>query len=198
MPLSLSSVNLATLAIGSFLYGMYDVLFAISMYLLLRRHTATNPSRKAASVLKSVVFLSAIVLFLVVTGHWTMIVYRAFLAFISFQNGCEAEPFYLDNARLTYRALNIFCQASIVIGDALIKFLAIVVESAGIYAVWVILFSVTYETNSNLASFFLETAPAVVGIVNALIHTRVGLGWTSEPNQGSTDPTHFCGAEHEC
>ncbi|KAJ7321012.1 hypothetical protein DFH08DRAFT_889786 [Mycena albidolilacea] len=279
MPFSLSSVNLATLAIGSFLYGMYYVLFAISMYLLLRRHTATNPSRKAASALKSVVFLSAIVLFLVVTGHWTMIVYRAFLAFISFQNGCESEPFYLDNARLTYRALNTLLSASIVIGDALIiyrlwvvwtrsksviafpvcslvafavgsgistrlienrktvfadkwltattmltllnniyctaliswkiwfttkfsiasdennlrKFLAILVESAGIYAVWVILFSVTYETNSNLASFFLETTPAVVGIVNALIHTRVGLGWTSEPNQGPPTQLIFAG-----
>ncbi|KAJ7758818.1 hypothetical protein DFH07DRAFT_940227 [Mycena maculata] len=262
MSLSLSSVNLATLAIGSFLYGMYTVLSPISMYLLLQRHTVTNPSRKTASVLRSVVFLSAIVLFLVVTG-----------------NGCEAELFYLDNAQSTYRALNSSLSASVVIGDALIiyrlwvvwtrsklvivfpicslaafavgsgisthlienrktvfsdkwltastvltpvnnmyctaliswkiwfttkfsiasngnnlqKFLVIVVESAGIYAIWVILFSVTYEPNSNLASFFLETTPAVVGIVNALIHTRVGLGWTSEPKQGPPTQLIFAG-----
>ncbi|KAJ7695328.1 hypothetical protein B0H14DRAFT_3042359 [Mycena olivaceomarginata] len=279
MSLTLSSVNLATLAIGSVFYSMYSVLFAISMYLLLRRHTATNPSRKAASVFTSVIFLSAIVLFLVVTGHWTMIVYRAFHAFLSFQNGSETELFYLNNIQLTYRAMNILTTTSIVIGDALIihrlwvvwaksrlvvvfpicsviafivgsgisthcvelsrtifsdpwltasiimtlvnniyctaliswriwattklsiasdginlrKFLPILVESAGIYAFWVIFFTVTYQTNSNLGSSVLETAPAIIGIVNALIHTRVGLGWTSEPNQGPSTELIFAG-----
>ncbi|KAJ7801526.1 hypothetical protein B0H14DRAFT_2895257 [Mycena olivaceomarginata] len=256
MSLTLSSVNLATLAIGSLFYGMYSVLFAISMYLLLRRHTATNPSRKAASVFTSVIFLSAIVLFLVVTGHWTMIVYRAFLAFLSSQNGSETELFYLNNIQLTYRAMNILTTTSIVIGDALIihrlwvvwaksrlvvvfpicSVIAFIVGSGisthrvelsktifsdpwltasiimtlvnNIYCTaliswriwattklsiasdginlrfWVIFFTVTYQTNSNLGSFVLETAPAIIGIVNALIHTRVGLGWTSEPKQG--------------
>jgi hypothetical protein len=49
-----------------------------------------------------------------------MIVCRAFLAFLYFQNGSETELFYLDNIQLTYRALNIFMSTSIVIGDALI------------------------------------------------------------------------------
>jgi hypothetical protein len=58
---------------------------------------------------------------------------------------------------------------------------------------WVIFFTVTYQTNSNLGSFVLETAPAIIGIVNALIHTRVGLGWTSEPNQGPPTELIFAG-----
>ncbi|KAJ7110259.1 hypothetical protein C8R43DRAFT_1042473 [Mycena crocata] len=90
MTLTLSSVNLATLAIGSLFYGIYAVLFALSMYLLFRRHTATNSIRKPSSIMTSFVFLSAIVLFLVVTAHWTLIVYRAFLAFLYFQNGSQA------------------------------------------------------------------------------------------------------------
>ena len=60
------------------------------------------------------------------------------------------------------------------------------VESAAIYAFWAAFFTVTYEVKSTVGSFVLETAPATVGIVNALIHTRVGLGWTREQNEGLT------------
>ena len=48
---------------------------------------------------------------------------------------------------------------------------------------WAVFFSITYETHSNLQSSVIQTAPALVGIVNALIHTRVGLGWLSEQTQ---------------
>ncbi|KAJ6597959.1 hypothetical protein B0H10DRAFT_2086569 [Mycena sp. CBHHK59/15] len=259
MSLTLIAVNLATLAIGSLFYGMYSVLFFISMYLLLRRYNATHTShksRKDGSIFKSMVFVSAIFLFLVVTAHWTTIVYRAFIAYVSLQHGAEAETFFNDHAQITEVVQASFLSLSIVIGDSLIihrlwvvwshskivlvvpvcnlfaltgdidvfsnpwlklntvltlitniyctgfitwkiwtitrlsmpsdgtnlrHFLVIVVESAGFYAFWAVFFAVAYDV--------IQTAPAVVGIVNALIHTRVGLGWTGEQTQGLPWPS---------
>ncbi|KAF7364197.1 hypothetical protein MSAN_01079000 [Mycena sanguinolenta] len=65
-------------------------------------------------------------------------------------------------------------------GTKLRRFVVILIESAGIYAIWVVFFAVTFQLRSNLQSSVIQTAPALIGLVNALIHTRVGLGWTSE------------------
>ncbi|KAJ7465967.1 hypothetical protein FB451DRAFT_1041075 [Mycena latifolia] len=285
MPLTLLFVNLATVAIASVFYGMYFILFFISMYLLLRKRNKIHPSNtplKGAHIFGSMVFISAVFLFLVVTSHWITIVYRAFLAFVHFRGGSAAETFYSDNAQPSYRILNVFLTLSIFTGDTMIiyrlwvvwsyrrlvtlvpictltlftgcvlllimesttvvsaisahiiehsptvfsdvwltvasvftlitniyctifiawriwtitkasvptdapnlrNFLAIVVESAAIYAFWAVLFAIAYESKSNLAESVIQTAPAMVGGVNALIHTRVGLGWSSEQTQG--------------
>lgn len=99
-------------------------------------------------------------------------------------------------------------------------FLVIVVESAGLYAsvcsnclqymkliwvlcftllrCWAVFFAVAYETESNVQSCVIQTAPALVGIVNALIHTRVGLGWTSEQAERlpwPASPLRFAGRD---
>ncbi|KAJ7138204.1 hypothetical protein C8R44DRAFT_728371 [Mycena epipterygia] len=42
----------------------------------------------------SMVFVSAICLFIVVTVHWVTIVYHAFIAYVSIQHGIEAERWY--------------------------------------------------------------------------------------------------------
>ncbi|KAJ6559337.1 hypothetical protein B0H10DRAFT_1177897 [Mycena sp. CBHHK59/15] len=68
-------------------------------------------------------------------------------------------------------------------GSKLRHFVIVVVESAGIYAFWAACLVVTFQARSNVQSIVLQTAPGVVGIVNALIHTRVSLGWTSEQSQ---------------
>ncbi|KAJ7827360.1 hypothetical protein B0H14DRAFT_3467148 [Mycena olivaceomarginata] len=178
---SLIAVNLATLAVGSLFYGMYLVLFFISI-----------------SIFKSTVFVSAILLLVTVTAHWTTIVYRAFVAFVALQHGVDAEAFFNDHTQLTEVIQNGFTALAILIGDSLIihrlrinlrHFVVIVVESAGLYAFWAIFFAVAYETQSNLQSSVIQTAPALVGIVNALIHTRVGLGWTSEQTEKSSWPS---------
>ncbi|KAJ7681635.1 hypothetical protein B0H17DRAFT_835820, partial [Mycena rosella] len=248
----LLSVNLATLAIASLFYGIYFVLFFVSMYLLMRRSKRKrayhSPSRKEAPAFRSMVFLSAVFLFLVVTSHWITIVYRAFIAYASLQHGEEAEAFFNDHSQSTEMIQDIFLALSILIGDSLIihrlwvvwshsklvlvlpicnlitltvcsvvstkvvwsstdifsnpwlklntiltlmcgethlsnphrqHFLVIIVESAGFYAFWAVLFAVTYEAKSNIQASVIQIAPAVVGLVNALIHTRVGLGWSS-------------------
>ncbi|KAF8181148.1 hypothetical protein K438DRAFT_1841292 [Mycena galopus ATCC 62051] len=282
---SLTTVNLATLALGTLFYGMYLVLFFISMYLLLRRYNATHTSHKLRediSVFTSTVFVSAICLFIVVTAHWTSIVYRAFFGFVVLQGGFnEAEAFFIDRTQPTEIIQNALMGVAIVIGDSLIihrlwvvsrsklmivvpvasvtafavtsailtfywhssdvfanplmqinalltllvnvyctvcitwkiwtvtrvsmpsdgtslrHFVVIIVESAGLYAIWAVFFAVTYQVQSNLQLCVIQTAPAVIGIANALIHTRVGLGWTSEQTKGMpsepSSPLMFAG-----
>ncbi|KAJ7138201.1 hypothetical protein C8R44DRAFT_767019 [Mycena epipterygia] len=287
MSVSLIAVNLATLAIASLFYGIYSVLFLISMYLLLRRYKSAHTSyksRKDDSIFRSMVFVSAICLFIVVTAHWVTIVYRAFIAYVSLQHGIEAEVFFSDHTQFTEVVQNSIMGLAIVIGDSLIihrlwvvwspnkfvlvvpictlltltasavvaanitshstdifsnpwmklnailtfitnvyctasitwkiwtitrlsmpsdgtnlrHFLVILVESAAFYTFWAICFAVAYEVRSNLQSTLIQTTPTVVGIVNALIHTRVGLGWMSEQTQGAPmppSPLRFAGRD---
>ncbi|KAJ7649023.1 hypothetical protein DFH06DRAFT_556688 [Mycena polygramma] len=280
MTVPLIAANLATLFVGSLFYGMYIVLFFISMHLLLRRYNATqtlHKSRQTSSIFTSTVFVSAICLFLVVTAHWTTIVYRSFIAYVALQHGDEAETFFRDHTQLSEVIQSCFMSLSVVIGDSLIihrlwvvwahrkfvlavpvvslltltvgsfisltitehstdvfanpllkmstiltllinvyctvfiawkiwtitkasmpslasgtslnHFIVIVVESAGLYACWAVFFAITYEVQSNLQSTVIQTAPALVGLVNALIQTRVGLGWTSEKAERLSCPS---------
>ncbi|KAJ6615217.1 hypothetical protein B0H10DRAFT_2041773 [Mycena sp. CBHHK59/15] len=281
MSASLLSVNLATLACSSLFYGIFLVLFATSMYLLVGRYRVNHPSRtspKDRSVFLSTVFIAAICLFVAITAHWVTTVYRAFQAFILFQNGDFALEFYADTTQVTELIQEAFLMVSILIGDSLIihrlwvvwnhntlvvlfpicslaaltmcsavsmytvsrrapaedvfsnpwltsncvltlvtnvystalitwkiwsithvvrpiggsnlrEFLVIVVESAAIYASWAIFFTATYETRSNVQFIVIQTAPEVVGIVNALIHTRVGLGWAIAEQQQNRGPS---------
>ncbi|KAJ7458899.1 hypothetical protein FB451DRAFT_1272817 [Mycena latifolia] len=86
---------------------------------------------------------------------------------------------------ITYKIWNITRVARPIGGSNLRDFLVIVVESAAIYASWAIFFTATYQTRSVVQFIVIQTAPEVVGIVNALIHTRVGLGWAVEAQAGS-------------
>ncbi|KAJ7089106.1 hypothetical protein C8R44DRAFT_818785 [Mycena epipterygia] len=85
-----------------------------------------------------------------------------------------------STALITYKIWNITSKARPIGGSNLRDFLVIVVESAAIYASWAVFFTVTYQTRSLVQFIVIQTAPEVVGIVNALIHTRVGLGWAVE------------------
>ncbi|KAF8199345.1 hypothetical protein K438DRAFT_1823451, partial [Mycena galopus ATCC 62051] len=123
MALTLRTVNLATLIISSFFYGLYCVLFFISLYLLVLRksiHDSSQSTRshrvhkRTSTIFRSFLFTTAILLFLVVTCHWIIIVYRAFLAFGS-EGGAEA--FYNNNKHITFLLLDIFLTAITVIGD---------------------------------------------------------------------------------
>ncbi|KAJ6462453.1 hypothetical protein C8R45DRAFT_1026811 [Mycena sanguinolenta] len=277
MPLSLSAVNLITLTVGTLFYGIYVVLFSISLYLLLRRYNTPHTSHKSPqpkSIFRSTVFVSAICLFVVVTAHWSTIVYQAFIAFLAYQQGAEAEAFLNDHTEIAAIVQNSLMPIAILIGDCLIihrlwvvwrsklmlaiplaslagftinsfislivyldspdvfanlllkmnslltllinvyctvfitwkiwavtkttmpsdgvnlrHFVVIVIESAGLYAIWAVFFAVTYQVQSNLQSSVIQTAPELVGIVNALIHTRVGLGWTSEQTKKMSEPS---------
>ncbi|KAJ7217600.1 hypothetical protein C8J57DRAFT_1395456 [Mycena rebaudengoi] len=84
-------------------------------------------------------------------------------------------------------------------GMNLRHFLGLIVESAAIYTSWIIFYSVTHQMNSLLQFFAVGPIPSIVGITNALIHARVGLGQTVEQifgEQGAGEsvvsaPIHF-------
>jgi len=88
-----------------------------------------------------------------------------------------------STALITIKVWNITRVARPIGGSNLRGFLVIVVESAAIYASWAIFFTVTYQTRSLVQFIVIQSAPEVVGIVNALIHTRVGLGWAIEAQE---------------
>ncbi|KAJ7153253.1 hypothetical protein C8R46DRAFT_1119862 [Mycena filopes] len=89
---------------------------------------------------------------------------------------------------ITYKIWNITRIARPIGGSNLRDFLVIVVESAAIYATWAIFFTATYQTRSLVQFLVIQAAPEVVGIVNALIHTRVGLGWAIEAQSNNSPP----------
>ncbi|KAF7378143.1 hypothetical protein MSAN_00238800 [Mycena sanguinolenta] len=97
----LVSVNLATVALESCLYGIYLVLGVTSISLLLSR--------------------SAIGLFCTITAHWILTVNQAFSAFIDFAaDGKPALAFYAEVSQIDHVVKTGFLVATICIGDALI------------------------------------------------------------------------------
>ncbi|KAJ7473823.1 hypothetical protein B0H11DRAFT_1337151 [Mycena galericulata] len=277
---SLMTVTFVSLAMSSLFYGLYVVLFALSVFILVRRRGTTRQSGKNASIWKSVVFVSAILLFLVITVHWITTMYRAFIAFVSVEDSTAAEIFLLDPRQPTDVIQDTFLSLSLLIGDFLIiyrlwivwsfntfvlvvpvlsataftvgsaistdvashsitvfsnpwlkintsltlitnvyctgfitwkiweitrlspggtnlrHFVVVVVESAAFYALWAVFFVIAFAAKSNVQFVVVQTGPEVVGIVNALILTRVGLGWTSEHTEtrAITSALRFAGS----
>ncbi|KAJ6574507.1 hypothetical protein B0H19DRAFT_1254207 [Mycena capillaripes] len=216
----------ATLTVGTLFYGIYSVLFFLSIYLFIHRYNAAHSaadSRKRNPIFKSVVFGSAVLLFVVVTTHWLIIVYRGFLAFGSLERLALGNQPLNEHTLALETAQDSVLSVTILLDDSLIqlenleghpnlysiggtqpasgfiaskalrrpyshvpiqRFLVIVVESAAFYAIWTLFFAIAYATKFSLQVLVITTGPAVVGMVNAVIHTRVGLGWASESEQG--------------
>ncbi|KAJ7110260.1 hypothetical protein C8R43DRAFT_1139409 [Mycena crocata] len=274
MALIVVYIEAATLTVETLFYGIYSVLFFLSIYLFVLRYNTTHSSpelRKNNSIFKSVVFKSAILLFVVVT---TLRLYRTFLAFGALQRFAEGKAPLNEHTRAWETAQDSVLSVVILLCDSLIthrlwvvwspnrlvlvvpvlsltvlsfssslstyttvhnpdvfsnawlkanialtlittfyctvfiswkiwtvtrlsissernnltRFLVIVVESAAFYAVWTLFFAIAYATRSSIQVFVITTGPPVVGMVNALIHARVGLGWASEQGQGAGLP----------
>ncbi|KAJ7112527.1 hypothetical protein C8R44DRAFT_797469, partial [Mycena epipterygia] len=62
--------------------------------------------------------------------------------------------------------------------DFLMPIYVILVESAAIWTAWSIFFATTFLTGSTLQFIMRDLTPAIIGLVNLLIHLRVGLGWS--------------------
>ncbi|KAJ6561172.1 hypothetical protein DFH09DRAFT_504453 [Mycena vulgaris] len=266
--------NLAGLAIGGFFYGVYFALYVTSTYLLIRRSNGAHGS----PLYRSTVFISGLILFVTVTGNFSLTICRPFLGFIVFLNGTQAASFFNDNSQITTTVQNVFAALSILIADAMIiyrlwivwshnkrviivptlsligltialgitvqttskitdisqdkgltpgliftlitnlystgliswkvwkitkssspvhgnnlrDFVSIIVESAALYTIWAVFYIITHQINSDLQFVALIPLPAVAGIANALIQTRIGLGKTiqttrpSQSGQGGT------------
>ncbi|KAJ6515502.1 hypothetical protein C8R45DRAFT_956707 [Mycena sanguinolenta] len=130
----LVAVNLGTVSVESFLYGVYVVLFVTSMYLMGARYSkADQPKVGSRASRRSSIFWGPICLFLLITAHWILTVDRSFLAFVYFKNGTLPIAFYGDLSHITEVVKTGFVSASLVVGDALIIHRLWVVWSRNIY-----------------------------------------------------------------
>ncbi|KAJ7199432.1 hypothetical protein GGX14DRAFT_699841 [Mycena pura] len=119
--------NLLSLTLASLFYGMYFVLFFVSMYLFLNRGIGPRRSVSTPLLMKSIIFISSCALFLAVTANWVMVVYRNFLGFIFFEGGLGAPTFFNSNAQISETVQNVFLSLSVAFGDSMI-----------IYRLWVV------------------------------------------------------------
>ncbi|KAF7364202.1 hypothetical protein MSAN_01079500 [Mycena sanguinolenta] len=153
MSLSLNAVNLITLTLGTLFYGIYMVLFFISLHLLRRYKKMHKPN----SVCKAIVFVSAICLFVVVTAHWITIVCQAFLLFVASPQGPDAEAVFNNRMQATVTAQDTLMTVAILVGDSLI-----------IYRLWVV-----WRTRLVLAIPIASlTAFTVIGFIGLRIVLR--------------------------
>ncbi|KAJ7830638.1 hypothetical protein B0H14DRAFT_2593185 [Mycena olivaceomarginata] len=81
------------------------------------------------------------------------------------------------------------CATEAIGGGLLMYVLAILIESAAIWAygllgllVWAVFFAVTTQTGSSLQILAIGIAPPIIGLVDTLIYLRVGLGWSFTPS----------------
>ncbi|KAJ7112675.1 hypothetical protein C8R44DRAFT_530955, partial [Mycena epipterygia] len=63
-------------------------------------------------------------------------------------------------------------------GGLLMPVFVILIESAAVWTTWTIFFAATFLTGSMLELIVRDLTPLIIGIVNLLIHLRVGLGWS--------------------
>ncbi|KAH9842576.1 uncharacterized protein C8Q71DRAFT_876571 [Rhodofomes roseus] len=115
-------INLATVCIESFLYGIFFVLYASSTYLLVRqgRAKAAAEHGSANSVYRAPMFIAAQIVFLTVTGHWVLTVYRLFQAFVNFRGGTAPLLYYANIALATEVAKSALLVATVLVSDAMI------------------------------------------------------------------------------
>ncbi|KAJ7144528.1 hypothetical protein C8R44DRAFT_760045 [Mycena epipterygia] len=119
-------INLVSVILMSLFYGMYFVIFCMSMYLLVSRATSRQGSDKYA-IFRSTVFLSGCALFIAVTGDWIVTVFGTFEAFVYFRDGTDALEYNSDNSKVSSTVGSVFLALSFAIGDFMI-----------IYRLWVV------------------------------------------------------------
>ncbi|KAF7360971.1 hypothetical protein MSAN_01127300 [Mycena sanguinolenta] len=110
--------NLATLVLESVLYGLLVLLFISTVYFLSTRRTFARQTAKHH--LTSLVFLTITALFVVVTVHWSIVVYQAFFAFIHLGNAVGEDAFYADLAQPAEVVKVSFFFIAVLLGDALV------------------------------------------------------------------------------
>ncbi|KAJ7097135.1 hypothetical protein B0H15DRAFT_32432 [Mycena belliarum] len=276
--ITLLPANLTALILESCLYGILLLLFLSTISVLATRRTmaVAGDNRAKRRDFTSRVFLGVAGLFIIITVHWGIVIYRAFFAFTQLGNATSEFGFYGDPTQPSEVAELILFFAAVLVGDALIihrlwiiwggnryvmivpicslvgafvtafgtiyvgvrfppgarpylfgivtkpwtgaaclcsfltmiystafivirisraadktapdsrlmSFLAILVESAALQALWLAFTAATIFTTSDVEIIAAETFPAVIGISNLLILARVSLGWS----QGSTTP----------
>ncbi|KAF8884326.1 hypothetical protein BD779DRAFT_1443183 [Infundibulicybe gibba] len=95
----LVAANIASLCIESVFYGIFCALFIFSLYLVARRNPCTGIGIKHPYPKPMLVF--SVVIFLVVTTHWSLSAARAFQAFFLYLDGQTPAVFFSDVSQFT-------------------------------------------------------------------------------------------------
>ncbi|KAJ7219554.1 hypothetical protein GGX14DRAFT_541344 [Mycena pura] len=149
---SLSAVDFIGLILMTMFYGIYFVLFVISMYLLLQQGSINKVRGQAnyVPILRSMVFISGVALFIVVTGDWAETVFRNAQALVYFK-----ESYLTSNAQPSAIAAGVFLALSLILGDSMI-----------VYRLWVV-----WHYNKLVMIIPLDVFPVSAGfIVEGDIH----------------------------
>ncbi|KAJ7655897.1 hypothetical protein B0H17DRAFT_1146351 [Mycena rosella] len=124
MSTAVLTVNLALTALETLLYGIYLVLFVLSMYFLVQReNTAHANGSRPRSPVRYLGFSFSVLLFVAVTGHWATTTSRIFFGFTQFQEdlgGINIADFFNNPSHPTRTVQSWFLTASVLFGEALI------------------------------------------------------------------------------
>ncbi|KAJ7579079.1 hypothetical protein C8J56DRAFT_1110143 [Mycena floridula] len=135
-PVSLLSANLSTVAIESMLYGVFLLLTVASLTLTARRHSQTmvrvprplEPGLKQHLLfLASPMSMGTIGLFMFITAHWIITIFRLFDAFVNVNGGAAPVEYYVDLSETTEVVKTGFLGATLILSDSMI-----------IYRLWIV------------------------------------------------------------
>ncbi|KAF7326460.1 hypothetical protein MSAN_02510300 [Mycena sanguinolenta] len=170
--ITLLPANLVTLVLESVLYGLLVLLFISTVYFLSTRRTLARQT--ARQHLTSLVFLTIAALFVVVTAHWSIVVYQAFFAFIHLGNAVGEDAFYADLAQPAEVTKISFFVIATLLGDALVVspiYLLSVMNGVKLvlqtYRLWII-----WERKTKVIIFPI-VALAVLAVSCAVLLTKV-------------------------
>ncbi|KAI0764238.1 hypothetical protein BD413DRAFT_673558 [Trametes elegans] len=132
MPLSAVGVNLALACVESAFFGIFFVLAATSLAVLVVRHggsrgSTPNANAKALQsaaherIWMSPLFVGTVILLMTVTAHWIITVRRLFEAFLYNYYG-EAQTYFLTVEAPTQVAGAAFVIASVIVGDIILTY----------------------------------------------------------------------------
>ncbi|KAJ7253913.1 hypothetical protein C8J57DRAFT_1347887 [Mycena rebaudengoi] len=175
--------NLASLAIGGPLYGLYVVLYLSSTSMLMKRSSRAH----TGPLYRSTVFISGLILFVTVTGNFCLVEARAFLGLIVVAGGTTPRTFYDDNSQITTTVQNIFAALSIIMGDFVIIYRLWIVWSRNRYIIilptltligLVITLILAVRTTSHVDNI-ADTKSLTPGLVFTLVTNLYSTGFIS-------------------
>ncbi|KAJ7181205.1 hypothetical protein C8R46DRAFT_1071659, partial [Mycena filopes] len=120
--ITIISANLAALVFDTFLYGLFVLLFILTVYFLAARRTLAGTRYTTRHHFTSLAFIGVAILFLVVTVHWVIVVYQAFHTFIQLGTTAAGNAFYGDLGQMSEVIKAIVLFLALLLGDALVTY----------------------------------------------------------------------------
>ncbi|KAJ7306975.1 hypothetical protein DFH08DRAFT_513412 [Mycena albidolilacea] len=162
--------NFASLILASCFYGILIVLFVSTIYFLATRRTLAGKTQTSRHHFTSLPFLGVTGLFLVITAHWSVVIYQGSFAFIHLGNVVAEENFYSDfsdKAELVKAAL--LC-ASVLLGDSLVIYRLWIIWGRNRYIITFPIFSLacTFVAGFGTLYEFTQKGPRLRGTTNVL------------------------------